>query len=112
MCRMTDINEEKFYVVAAKSELDATGQMHVDLNGEQILLCKDGDEYYAIAYMCSHEEFGLEGGTINNGCITCPYHGAEFRLKTGEVLAPPAYENIKTYSVRTDEDNISIGLAE
>jgi len=112
MCRMTESSTEKFYVVAAKSELDATGQLHVDLNGEQILLCRDGDEYHAIAYLCSHEDFALEGGTIHDGCITCPYHGAEFRLATGEVLAPPAYENIRTYSVRTDEDTISVGLQE
>lgn len=103
---------ETFYVVAAKSELDATGQLHVDLNGEQILLCRDGESYFAVAYLCSHEDYALEGGTIHNGCITCPYHGAEFSLKTGDVLAPPAYEGIKTYPVKTDEDTISIGLIE
>ncbi len=103
---------ETFHVVAAKIELEDTGQLQVDLNGEQILLVKDSDQYFAIAYLCSHEDFGLEGGTIANGCITCPYHGAEFSLQTGEVLAPPAYESIKTYPVRTDEVTISIGVSD
>ena len=103
---------ETFHVVAAKSELEATGQMHVDLNGEQILLCRDGNDYYAIAYFCSHEDYPLEGGAIHNACVICPYHGAEFSLKTGDVLAPPAYEGIRTWPVRTDDDTISIGLME
>ncbi len=103
---------ETYYVVAAKSELEATGQMHIELNGEEILLCQEGEDYYAIAYLCSHEDYALEGGTIQQGCITCPYHGAEFNLKTGEALAPPAYEGVKTYPVKTDEDTISIGVVE
>jgi 3-phenylpropionate/trans-cinnamate dioxygenase ferredoxin subunit len=103
---------EKYYVVAATSELDATGQMHVELNGEEILLCRDGQTYYAIAYLCSHEAFTLEGGSIQQGCITCPYHGAEFNMKTGEAMAAPAYQAIKTYPVMIEENTISIGIIE
>lgn len=103
---------EKYYTVVAKSELEATDQMHIDVNGEEILLCRENDDYFAVAYYCSHEEFTLEGGMIKDGCITCPYHGAEFDLKTGEVLAPPAYEKIKTYPIRIDTDTISIGIIE
>ena len=98
----------EYHVVAATSELDEDAQMHVNLNGEEILLCKHQGEYYAIAYYCSHEMFGLEGGMLQNGCITCPYHGAEFRLKDGRVQAPPAWEDIKTYPVRVHEDTIAI----
>jgi len=50
----------------------------------------------------------LEGGFIRNGCITCPYHGAEFDLRDGYVKAPPAFEAIKTYPVKTYQDTISI----
>ena len=104
--------KEIFYPVAAESELEATGQLHVELNGEQILLCRDDGACYAVSYHCSHEDYALEGGTINAACITCPYHGAEFSLKTGEVLAPPAHAPIRTYPTRLDEGVISVGLAE
>lgn len=101
----------QFHVVAARSELADIPQMHVELEGKEILLCRDGDNYHAVAYFCSHAEFTLEGGSIHNGCITCPYHGAEFSLTTGEVLAPPAWEPIETFPVRlTDEDTIEIGI--
>lgn len=103
---------EKYHVVAAASELEATGQLHVDINGEEILLVRDGDDYHAVSYYCSHESLTLEGGHIANGCITCPYHGAEFNLSTGDALAPPAWEPIATYPVRVEDNLISIGLQE
>lgn len=102
----------KYYVVAACTELDATNQMHIDLNGEEILLCREDENYFAVSYYCSHENLTLEGGTIAAGCITCPYHGAEFRLSDGEVIAPPAFEPVKTYPVKVEDDTIAIGISE
>jgi len=102
----------KYYPVASTSELDDTGQLHVELNAEDILLCRDGNDYYAISYYCSHETFTLEGGLVENRCITCPYHGAEFSLETGEVLAPPAWQDIRTYPITIKDNVISIGMTE
>ena len=97
-----------FYVVAAIADLAEGGQMYIDLEGEEILLCRHDGQYYAIAYLCSHAEFTLEGGSMKNGCITCPYHGAEFRLKDGAVIAPPAFEPIRTYPVEVRDDVIAV----
>jgi len=97
-----------FYVVASVNELASTPQMHVQLNGEEILLCRDGETYYAISYYCSHEAFTLEGGTISNHCITCPYHGAEFDLRSGEALSSPAWEPVRTFPVRVEGETVSI----
>ena len=97
-----------YYVVAGTAELAEGGQLFVELNDEQILLIRHQDQYSAIAYLCSHAEFGLEGGTLHDGCITCPYHGAEFSLANGAALAPPAYDGIKTYPVRIENELISV----
>lgn len=98
-----------FHVVAAVSDLREGGQMYVDLNGEEILLCRHQGRYYAISYFCSHAEFALEGGSMRDGCITCPYHGAEFALIDGSVVAPPAWEALKTWPVEVRDDVIAIG---
>jgi len=99
---------EGYYVVAATSELTEDSPLFVELDGEEILLIQHQAQYYAIAYLCSHAEFSLEGGTLHNGCITCPYHGAEFALADGAVLAPPAYEGIKTYPLKVENGTISV----
>ncbi|HIG39682.1 MAG: Rieske 2Fe-2S domain-containing protein [bacterium] len=105
---MSNTVSKNFYVVAATSELSEGQQLYVELDGEEILLCKHKDEYFAVAYYCSHAEFALEGGMIRNGCITCPYHGAEFDLGDGSVQAPPAFDPIKTYPVKIEDDSVSI----
>ena len=87
----------KFYPVADKSEFSDNDQLHVSLNDEEILLCREEEDYFAISYYCSHATLSLEGGYIYKSKIICPYHGAEFCLKTGNALTPPAYEAIKKY---------------
>lgn len=99
---------EGYYVVAAVDDIKEGGQLYVELNGEEILLCRHEGELHAIAYYCSHAAFTLEGGTMHNGCITCPYHGAEFRLADGSVEAPPAWEPIKVYPVRVEDGAVAI----
>lgn len=99
---------ENFHVVAAKSELSEGGQLYIELDGEEILLCQHNNQYYAINYFCSHAEFTLEGGFLRDGCVTCPYHGAEFSLEDGSVQAPPAFEPIKTYPIKIIDDTIAI----
>lgn len=99
-----------YYVVAATSELPEGGQLYVELDGEEILLVRHQDQVHAVAFLCSHAEFSLEGGQLRDGCITCPYHGAEFSLHSGAALSPPAYEPIKTYPVRIDSGNQTISV--
>ena len=101
----------EFHVVATTSELDERSQIHIALMGEEILLCRDRENYYAVSYYCSHAAFALEGGFIRHGCITCPYHGAEFNLADGAVLAPPAFDPIKSYPLRIEAGQIAIGIA-
>ena len=63
---------KKYHVVATTSELEEGGQKFIDLEGEEILLVKHDGEYYAIAYLCSHAEFGLEGRTASGWLYRLP----------------------------------------
>ena len=103
---------ETYHVVAAVEELAASPQMHVQLDGLEILLCRESDNYYAVSYYCSHAEFSLEGGMVRRACITCPYHGAEFDLNTGEALSAPAFEPIQTYPIKIENGTIAVGITE
>ncbi|MGZ8215504.1 MAG: Rieske 2Fe-2S domain-containing protein, partial [Methylosarcina sp.] len=40
--------------------------------------------------------------------IICPRHGARFCVKTGEVKAPPAYEDIASFPVRIENGRVQV----
>lgn len=42
--------------------------------------------------------------------MTCPWHGAEFDVTSGDVLAPPADEDEPTYEVRVDGDEVQVDV--
>ena len=99
---------EKYYVVAADVDLPEGSQMHVDLNGTEMLLVNDGGTIYAVSYYCSHEALPLEGGRIEHGCLYCPHHEASFKLEDGSVQSAPAWEDIETYPVKVEDGVISV----
>jgi nitrite reductase/ring-hydroxylating ferredoxin subunit len=62
---------------------------------EPVVLCRVGDEIYALADRCSHLGGPLHDGSVkeidNQPCLACPWHGSAFRLSDGEVKRGPAY---------------------
>ena len=56
-----------YYVVAATSELPEGGQLYLELAGEEILMVRHQDQVHAVAFLCSHAEFSLEGGQLRDG---------------------------------------------
>jgi 3-phenylpropionate/trans-cinnamate dioxygenase ferredoxin subunit len=67
-----------------------------------------GEEVFAVADICTHSEASLSEGDISNYKIECWLHGAEFDLRTGEALTPPAVEKLETFEVRRDGDTVTI----
>lgn len=47
---------------------------------------------------------------VGNGAIACPWHFAQFKLQTGELLSGPACEDIKIYAVREAGGVIEVKL--
>ena len=42
--------------------------------------------------------------------VTCPRHGAVFRITTGEVLRPPAQTAVAAYTVRVSGKNVEVEI--
>ena len=78
------------------------------LGSEDVCVARIGDEVFAVADICSHAEASLSEGDIKDYKIECWLHGAEFDLRSGDVLTPPAFEAIETYAVVRDGDTVTI----
>ncbi len=68
---------------------------------ERVAVFRDGDQLHAVTNVCAHQGGPLGEGKIVNGCITCPWHGYQYR--PGDGCSPPPYtEKIATYELRVE----------
>ena len=75
----------------------------VDVDGEDVVIIRDGDVVYALEDRCSHAEVALSDGDVTGCEIECYLHGAKFDVRTGAALSLPATEPVKTFSVMIDD---------
>ena len=72
------------------SELENNQSTVVNVNDKEIAVFNVEGEFFAIDDRCSHADESLSEGEVYDCKVECPAHGAEFDLKTGEALTPPA----------------------
>jgi nitrite reductase/ring-hydroxylating ferredoxin subunit/DMSO/TMAO reductase YedYZ heme-binding membrane subunit len=75
--------------------------------GERIAVFRDGDEIGAVTNLCAHQHGPLGEGRIIDGCITCPWHGYQYRLTDG-CAPPPFTERLTTYRVRLNRGLVEV----
>lgn len=109
----------RHYVTAA-ADLEEGERVIVDVEGREVAVFRIDDEFYALLNYCVHQGGpGCEGriaGTLvehedgrlgyerENEIVSCPWHGWEYDIRTGEHLAHPRYR-IPSYDVvETDGD--------
>jgi 3-phenylpropionate/trans-cinnamate dioxygenase ferredoxin component len=80
----------------------------VEKNGHTICVARVGNEVFAVDDTCSHSDASLSEGDVTDFKIECWLHGAEFDLRTGEALTPPAVAPINVYPVSVDGDSVTI----
>lgn len=73
-----------------------------EVNGAAVVLCLHEGEICALHGICTHEDLPLDGGTVEDGVLTCPWHGARYDVRTGRVLALPAVRPLRVYRSRVD----------
>jgi nitrite reductase/ring-hydroxylating ferredoxin subunit len=78
---------------------DARAKIVRPAKGEAIAVFRDGDKVSAVSNVCRHQGGPLGEGKIVDGCITCPWHGFQYRMEDGQ-SPPPFTEKIATYATR------------
>lgn len=68
------------------------------------------DGYYASDDTCSHAEYSLGEGYIEDGTVECELHAAKFDIKTGAALSAPATTPVETYPVAILNGTIYVDL--
>ncbi len=82
----------------------------IEVDGEPICLAKVAGTVYAFTDNCTHISGPLSDGDLEGCAITCPWHLAQFDIRTGQVLRGPARQAILTYPVKIEDNTIFISL--
>jgi|SRR5215475_5130492 len=98
----------KLIKVAVTSDLPPGKSTAFDVETQRIALFNIDGVYYAVEDTCPHAGGPLSEGIVEGCKVTCPWHGADFDLKTGEVLGPPAFEGVKTFKVMVEGNDIKV----
>ena len=94
-------------VGAPASIPDKAARIVMAPGGERIAVFRDGDEVGALTNLCAHQNGPLGEGRIVDGCVTCPWHGYQYRLSDGCAPAPFT-ERLATYRVRLNGGAIEV----
>lgn len=74
----------------------------------KVLLVKQKGEFSAIGTKCSHYGALLSSGALSEGRIRCPWHGACFSLKTGDIEDFPGQDSIPCYKVNVVNGKVNV----
>ena len=83
----------------------------VEIVGNKIALFNVDGTFYAIADTCTHRGGPLSEGSLEGSTVICPWHGANFDVRTGKNLTPPASAEVTSYNVRVEGDDVEIEIS-
>lgn len=104
--------ELKYYPICTADELSPGERLFIEVGDMPVVLFNIEGDFFAIADTCTHDQGPLGEGEVEDHEIICPRHGARFDIRTGEVLALPAVQDVQIYPVRVNEDMVEIGVSE
>ncbi|PZP63565.1 MAG: hypothetical protein DI596_02720 [Azospira oryzae] len=100
------------WVDAARlDDIPEGGVTQCKIKGRSVLLSKRGDHVSCFDNSCAHLGMPLEMGEVRDGIITCPYHGFQYLLETGECLTAPEVQ-LRVHAVRVLGDRVQVRLEE
>ena len=108
--KVLDKDKLEYIAVASVEELSEGGRLFIEIDEQPIMIIKINGEYYAIADVCSHDDGPVGEGNLEGYEIICPRHGARFDIRTGRVIALPAFVDIPAYPIRINGGQIEIGI--
>lgn len=112
MFNYTTFDESKveFSEIAPISDLPNGERLFVDLGDKPIVIFNLAGQYFAIGDVCTHDDGPLGDGMLEGFNVVCPRHGAEFDIRTGQVVSMPAVVDIPAYPVHVRDGVIFVGV--
>jgi 3-phenylpropionate/trans-cinnamate dioxygenase ferredoxin component len=102
----------EWVAVASLADCQGDGCVHATAGGgEKLVLVRWEGELFALEDRCSHRDFPLSDGEVEDGELECVFHGARFDVRTGKATRLPAIRPVRTFPVEIRGDQVFVKLA-
>ena len=99
-----------FLKVARTDDFDGVSSKTVSVLGRKIAIHKSAEgAYRAMEASCRHQNADLTGAPRLGNVVTCPRHGWQYDVTTGECLTE-SWAALRTYELRIEGNVISVGI--
>jgi nitrite reductase/ring-hydroxylating ferredoxin subunit len=92
-------------LVGSVAEFASAGRKVVEVEGVSIGVFHVDGQWYALQNSCLHRGGPVCNGPLVGGVLTCPWHGYQYSLLTGELLIDPSVK-LPRYPVEVRDDEV------
>jgi nitrite reductase/ring-hydroxylating ferredoxin subunit len=91
-----------FVKVVESAKVSPGTMLTIEVGGQSILLANVDGKYYGMGAICTHEEWDLSEGTLEDTAVICAGHGTVWDLKTGKGVFDQPLEDEPLYDVKEE----------
>ncbi len=103
------IIENDWQYVCRLDEIEESRAKMAVIDNERIAIFKYDGKLSAVHNVCKHQMGPLSEGKVVDGCITCPWHGYQYKPEDGCAPAP-FNEKIHTYQLQLRDQEIYVNI--
>ena len=78
-----------------------------EVNGKMLAVFNVDGNFHAVDNTCIHRGGPLGEGEMEGRVVTCPWHGWQFNVTTGECLKNPSAK-VEVYQVKVEGDDVKV----
>ena len=111
LASLSDSDNKGWIQGPATSAVPAGGMLRFDVEASQgqasFLVTHVDNRISVFRNACAHQGLPLDGGTLSDGVLTCPWHQFRFDASTGECVSAPGAQ-LETIPARVEDGQIWI----
>ncbi len=101
-----------WYKVLKEDALKDSDIFKVKAGSKELIVMKTGGKFYATSFLCTHEQYDLSEGFIDDGNLICPNHFAIFKPQDGTVVSNPEGSgeigSLESYKVKVENGDVLV----
>ncbi|XP_062275381.1 apoptosis inducing factor mitochondria associated 4 [Scomber scombrus] len=102
--------EEVTELVCQETDLKDQEMKEVSVGDQNVLLVRIQGQYSAVGSRCSHYSAPLIKGKLVGDKVRCPFHGACFNVRTGDIEEYPGLDSLPSYKVKVQDGKVYVSI--